>query len=270
MQSAFFGSCIEKGLDVYNGGCAPHVIVQMPIAGAANIGDSLAAIKKVVFDNRSISMERLIDALDHNYEGYEDVLKLVEKAPKFGNDDDYVDLILKDAIRYSCDYVNGRTSFGGAHFGTTILTMTANVMFGRNVGALPDGRKAGLPLAEGGVSPYQGRNVRGTIATLNSVAKLDQTRLTNGSILNLRISSDSVQTAEKLRKLAAILRTYCNIGGNLVQFNFTSNEILRAAQNQPENYRDLLVRVATYSAFFVELGPETQEDIISRNEFSDI
>jgi len=270
LQSAFFPSCVERGLDVYNGGCAPHVIVQMPIAGAANVGDSLAAIKKVVFDDQKISMERLIDALDHNYEGYEDVLHLVSKAPKFGNDDDYVDLILRDAVRYSCDYVKGRTSFGGAHFGTTILTMTANIMFGRNVGALPDGRLAGQPLAEGGVSPYQGRNVSGTSATLNSVAKLDQERLTNGSILNLRISAGSVSNSEKLKKLCSIVRTYCENGGNLVQFNFTSNETLRAAQKNPEQYRDLLVRVATYSAFFVELGSETQEDIIRRNEFSDI
>ena len=270
LQSAFFESCVERGLDVYNGGCAPHVIVQMPIAGAANVGDSLAAVKKVVFDDKSVSMERLIDALDHDYEGYEDVLHLVSKAPKFGNDDDYVDLILKEAINFSCDYVKDRQSFGGAHFGTTILTLTANVMFGRNVGALPDGRRAGQPLAEGGISPYQGRNVAGTVATLNSVAKLDQTKLTNGSILNLRISADSVSTEDKLRKLAVIVRTYCENGGNLVQFNYTSNAVLRDAQRHPEQYRDLLVRVATYSAFFVELGEETQEDIMRRNEFNDI
>ncbi|MGN1413878.1 MAG: glycyl radical protein [Anaerovoracaceae bacterium] len=270
LQSAFFPSCVERALDVYNGGCAPHVIVQMPIAGAANVADSLAAIKKTVFDDKRLTMDRLIDALDHNYEGYEDVLHLVSQAPKFGNDDDYVDLILKDVVRFSCDYVKDRESFGGAHFGTTILTMTANVMFGRNVGALPDGRLAGQPLAEGGVSPYQGRNVSGTVATLNSVAKLDQTKLTNGSILNLRISAGSVATQEKLKKLATIVRTYCENGGNLVQFNFTSNTTLRAAQENPEQYRDLLVRVATYSAFFVELGKETQEDIIRRNEFADI
>lgn len=115
---------------------------------------------------------------------------------------------------------------------------------------------------------YQGRNVSGLTATLKSVAKLDQVKLTNGSILNVRVSSDSVATEDKLHKLAMMVRTYCESGGNLVQFNFTSNEVLRAAQQRPEDYRDLLVRVATYSAFFVELGPETQDDIIRRNEFS--
>lgn len=267
LQSAFFDSCMERGRDVYNGGCAPHVIVQMPIAGAANVGDSLAAVRKVVFDEKKLTMGQLIDALDRNFEGCEHVLHLLERAPKFGNDNDYVDNLLKDMLCYSCDYVKHRESFGGAHFGTTVLTMTANVMFGRNVGALPDGRKAGQPLAEGGISPYQGRNVSGLTATLSSVAKLDQIKLTNGSILNVRISADSVATEEKLRKLAVMIRTYCENGGNLVQFNFTSNEVLRAAQQGPEDYRDLLVRVATYSAFFVELGPETQEDIIQRNEF---
>ena len=268
LQSAFFNSCMETGKDVYNGGCAPHVILQMPIAGAANVGDSLAAVKKVVFDEKKITMEQLINALDADFEGYEEIQHLLERAPKFGNDDDYVDFLLKDVLRYSCDYVKDRRSFGGAHFGTTILTLTANVMFGRNVGALPDGRKAGQPLAEGGISPYQGRNVSGLTATLKSVAKLDQVKLTNGSILNVRVSSDSVATEDKLHKLAMMVRTYCESGGNLVQFNFTSNEVLRAAQQRPEDYRDLLVRVATYSAFFVELGPETQDDIIRRNEFS--
>ena len=161
----------------------------------------------MVFDEKKITMEQLINALDADFEGYEEIQHLLERAPKFGNDDDYVDFLLKDVLRYSCDYVKDRRSFGGAHFGTTILTLTANVMFGRNVGALPDGRKAGQPLAEGGISPYQGRNVSGLTATLKSVAKLDQVKLTNGSILNVRVSSDSVATEDKLHKLAMMVRT---------------------------------------------------------------
>jgi formate C-acetyltransferase len=215
-------------------------------------------------------MERLIDALDRNFAGDEDLLHLVKRAPKFGNDDDYVDLIVKGALGHVCDFVRTHRSFAGIRSTAACITMTANIPLGYAVGALPDGRKAGEPLSEGGISPYQGRNVSGPTATMRSVAKLDQVKLTNGSILNMRFSPSAVKDEAKMRKFASLIRTFCETGGNLVQFNFIGNDQLHDAQRHPEQYKDLLVRVATYSAFFVELSPALQNDLIERIEFQDL
>lgn len=268
LLSSMYDPCMERGVDDYNGGTAPHITFALGMIGIPNVADALAAVKKVIFEEKKYSMEELIDALNHNFEGYEGLLHQLEKAPKFGNDDDYVDLIAKRILSDAGDYVAQFRTHYGAKFVTACFAMTTNVMFGRLVGALPDGRKAGQPLSEGGISPYQGRNTSGAPATMRSVAKLDQVKLALGSILNMRIDPEAVKNDEKMDRMVALLRTFCETGGNLVQFNFASNEVLRAAQKAPEQYRDLLVRVATYSAFFVELGPETQEDIINRNELA--
>ncbi|WP_191397211.1 glycyl radical protein [Flavonifractor sp. An306] len=268
LLSSMYDPCMERGVDDYNGGTAPHITFALGMIGIPNVADALAAVKKVIFEEKQYSMEELIDALNHNFEGYEGLLHQLEKAPKFGNDDDYVDLIAKRILSDAGDYVAQFRTHYGAKFATACFAMTTNVMFGRLVGALPDGRKAGQPLSEGGISPYQGRNTSGAPATMRSVAKLDQVKLALGSILNMRIDPEAVKNDEKMDRMVALLRTFCETGGNLVQFNFASNEVLRAAQKAPEQYRDLLVRVATYSAFFVELGPETQEDIINRNELA--
>lgn len=266
LLSSMYDTCMERGVDDYNGGTAPYITFALGMIGIPNVADSLAAVKKVIFEEKKATMSELIDALDNNFEGYEVLLHQLEKAPKFGNDDDYVDLIARRILSDMGDYVAQFNTHYGAKFATACFAMTTNVMFGRIVGALPDGRKAGLPLSEGGISPYQGRNTSGATATMRSVAKLDQVKLALGSILNMRIDQEAVKNDEKMNLMTAVLRTFCETGGNLVQFNFASNEVLRAAQKNPDEYRDLLVRVATYSAFFVELGPETQEDIIKRNE----
>lgn len=266
LLSSLYDPCMEKGIDDYNGGCAPFMTFAIGIIGMPNVGDSLAALKQVVFEEKKATMDDVINALDANYEGYEWLLHLFNKAPKFGNDIDYVDNIVKDLLSRAADYTAKYTTRHGAKFGTACFAMTTNVMFGRMTGALPDGRKAGWPLSEGGISPYQGRNVSGITATMNSVAKLDQVKMTLGSILNMRIGNSATNNDQKMNALTAALRTFCEKGGNLVQFNFADNKTLRAAQENPEEYKDLLVRVATYSAFFVELGPDTQEDIIQRNE----
>jgi len=215
-------------------------------------------------------MEQLIDALDKNFEGSEAIHYMLKNAPKFGNDDDYVDLITKEVVNHVCDFVKNYKGFKGRKSTAAALALTANVAFGFSVGALPDGRKAGEPLSEGGISPYQGRNVSGPTATMRSISKLDQVKLTAGSILNMRFSPGSVNDEAKMRKFVNLLRTFSETGGNLVQFNFIDNDTLRAAQKNPEKYKDLLVRVATYSAYFVELSPELQNDIISRMEFENL
>jgi formate C-acetyltransferase len=212
-------------------------------------------------------MKQLIDALDKNFEGSEDIHYMLKTAPKFGNDNDYVDSITKEVVNHVCDYVKNFKGFKGRQSTAATLALTGNVALGFSVGALPDGRKACEPLSEGGISPYQGRNVCGPTATMRSVAKLDQVKLTAGSILNMRFSPGSVNDEVKMKKFVTMLRTFSETGGNLVQFNFIDNYILRDAQKHPRKYKDLLVRVATYSAYFVELSPDLQNDIISRMEF---
>jgi len=264
--SSFLDSCLERGVDVYGVGTYPYASHTLGLTGAANVGDSLAAIKKVVFDDKKATMEELIDALDANFEGYDELHYLLSKAPKFGNNDEYVDGILRYVLGRVCDYNKQFKTYKGRQCGTNIFAMTANIPFGWNLGATPDGRKAWEPLAEGGISPHQGRNIKGLTATLNSVAHLDQIKLTNGSILNVRVSPGAVKDNASMIKFTRMIRSFFEDGGNLVQFNFTDNATLRAAQKEPEKYKDLLVRVATYSSYFVEISPQLQENIIQRNE----
>jgi len=269
-QSALFHGCIEKGLDIANGGTAPYIPQALSAAGAPNVGDSLAAIRKAVFEDKKFAMDRIIDALDKNFEGEEEVLQVLKGAPKFGNDDDYVDSIVNEVLTHCSNEVARYKGIAGAMSTTSAAVVTANIPLGYVVGALPDGRRAGEPLSEGGISPHQGRNVSGTTATMKSVAKLDHLKLTNGSVLNMRFNPDVLKDESKMRKFASLIRTYCETGGYLVQFNITGTDMLRDAQRHPEKYRDLLVRVATYSAYFVELSPELQNDIIARTEFQEV
>lgn len=270
IQSALYHVCIQKGRDVINGGTAPYLSTAISLGGVPNVGDSLAAIKKLVFEEKKITMEQLIDALDKNFEGYEEVWRLLQSAPKFGNNDDYVDSIVNDVVILLSNEVGKTRGFAGAVSNVALATITANIPMGYMVGALPDGRKAGEPVADGGISPHRGRNVSGPTATLMSVAKLDHVRATNGSVLNMKFNPDTLKDEVKMRKFASMIRTYLEAGGFFVQFNIVSSDTLREAQKYPEKYRDLLVRVATYSAYFVELSTELQNDIIARMEFQEV
>ncbi|WP_258359133.1 glycyl radical protein [Moorella sulfitireducens] len=270
IQSALYHACIEKGRDVINGGTAPYITTAISLGGIPNVGDSLAAIKKLVFEEKKISMARLIDALDNNFEGYEDTWRLLQGAPKFGNNDDYVDSIVNEVILLLSNEVGKFKGFAGAVSNVALATITANIPMGFMVGALPDGRKAGEPVADGGISPHRGRNISGPTATLMSVAKLDHIRATNGSVLNMKFNPDTLKDEVKMRKFVSMIRTYLEAGGFFVQFNIVGSNTLREAQKNPEKYRDLLVRVATYSAYFVELSTELQDDIIARMEFREV
>lgn len=265
-QSALTDGCIEKLKDITAGGSEFRVD---PIAGGGivNVADSLAAIKKAVFEEKQITMSELIDALDKDFVGENRIRKILDKCPKFGNDDEYVDSIANEVIVHFSDQANKTHPFGGATPAMTGAYATMNIGLGLTVAALPDGRKAGTPLADGGVSPSQGKNVNGATATMNSVAKLDHVRMANGSVLNMRFDSSGLSGRENMQKFADMIRSFCEMGGWLVQFNIISTETLRDAQKNPGNYRDLLVRVATWSAYFVELPPELQDDIIARLEF---
>ena len=268
--SALSCGCIEKGIDITNGGTAPYMTFTVAFCGVPNVGDSLAAVKKVVFEDKKITMDRLIDALDKNFEGEEEILHMLQSAPKFGNDDDYVDSLMNEVVIHVNSEAAKHKSIAGAICNTSAMAVTTNVLLGYIVGALPDGRRVGEPLSEGGISPYQGRNVSGPTATMRSVAKLDHLKLTGGSVLNMRFNPDVLKDESKIRKFASLIRTFGETGGALVQFNIVSTDMLKDAQKHPEKYRDLLVRVATYSAYFVELGKELQDDIIRRMEFQEV
>lgn len=268
-QSSLFNGPIQKGRDVGNGGTVPYARVGICPVGGPNVGDALAAIKKTVFEDKKLTMDRVITALEKDFEGEEEVLHLLSTAPKYGNDDDYVDTVVSDVLLHACEQIAGRKGACGITFNCGVSSVTANVPFGWAIGALPDGRRAGLPLTEG-ESPCSGRNVSGPTSTYRSAAKLDHVKFTNGSVLNMKFSPASLRDQTSLRKFASMARTFLETGGFLVQFNIIDTATLRAAQREPERYRDLLVRVATYSAYFVELGPELQEDIIRRMEFEEL
>ena len=262
-HSSLFEGPIQKGRDMWDGG-TKYSRSSISPSGSPNVGDSLAAIKKVVFEDKAITMSELIDALDANFEGHERTLKLLSDAPKFGNDIDYVDNIVNDVLMHCVDVITPIKGSGGSLMTVSPAALTANVPLGAAVSALPDGRKAGLPISEGGISPYQGRNVSGPVATYRSVAKIDHVKLTNGSVFNMRFSPSALKDRESIKKFELMLRNFLEEGGFFVQYNIVDTETLRAAQKNPSEYRDLLVRVATYSAYFVELAEDLQEDIISR------
>lgn len=265
-QSAMMQRCVERAEDIARGALYPYMSYSMSVSGAPNVGDALYAVKRLVFDEGQYTMAQMMDALDNDYAGHEMLLNQIQRLPKFGNDDARVDQIVEEVLRYVSGEIAKTPGFADARSTCAAATITANIPMGADVGALPDGRRAGEPIAEGGISPHQGRNVSGITATMASVAKLDPLLCRHGSVLNLRIDPKAVDTPEKLKKLAALVRTFHAMGGYLVQFNIVSSVTLRDAQQHPEQYQDLLVRVSTYSAYFVELSETLQNDIIARME----
>jgi pyruvate-formate lyase len=237
--------------------------------GAINVADSLAAIKKLVFDEKVTTIAELKKALAKDWVSYESLRKLCLQAPKYGNDIDYVDLIVKDIYRFLIDEeAKYRTSgrpigakikgFGGA----SISSMFAG---GTIISASPDGRLAGTTLSDGTVSPSQGRDVKGPTAMLRSAAKLQQSECSS-TLLNVKLHPSSLNTREDVKKLGSLIKSYADMGGKWIQFNVVGNQQLQEAQKTPESYRDLIVRVAGYSAYFVDLSKGVQDDIIRRME----
>lgn len=270
LQSAMYEPCVRQGVNALQ--LNNNSIRCLGFAGAADVGDSVTALAKLVFEQKKYTMSDFVDAMDCNFEGKEAMLRDIAAITMYGNDDDFADAMMDKGVEIAGQELAKLTDYEGRPYRASCAIATASVFLGSNVGALPDGRLAGLPVAEGGLSPYQGRNTVGPMATFRSVAKVDvlKDRITNGAVLNMRISNDAVKGEAELKKLAAMVRTYLETGGVHVQFNFTSDKVLRDAQKHPEKYRDLLVRVATYSAFFVEIGEELQEDVIQRYQFDSL
>jgi len=274
--SALVDNCIERGKTLKEGGAKYDFISGLQV-GIANLGNSLAALKRLVFETGKISADRLTQALDSDFDGAEgEKIRqlLLNHAPKYGNDDDDVDQLLREAYLYFIEelekYHNtrfGRGPIGGGYYAGT-SSISANVPSGSTVGATPDGRKAFTPLAEG-CSPTAGTDVLGPTAVFKSVAKLPTNRILGGVLLNQKLSPETIKEDRDKRKLLAGLRTFFDdLKGWHVQYNIVSRSTLLEAKADPERFRDLVVRVAGYSAFFTSLSPDTQDDIIARTEHS--
>ncbi|MFO7634042.1 MAG: glycyl radical protein [Caldilinea sp.] len=261
--------CIARGLDVTAGG-AHYNFSGVQGVQIANVADSLAAVEQAVFQEKWLSGQELLDALRTNYDGAE-VLRqrLINRVPKFGNDDARVDRYAgKWGDRYA-ELVEQHATIRGGVYQPGFYTVSAHVPMGANVGATPDGRHAGTPLADGGLSPTAGRDRRGATAVLQSVSKLDLKLASNGTLLNMKFLPSFFAGDQALDKFVLLLRGFCRLHIPHVQFNVVSAETLRAAQATPEEYRSLVVRVAGYSAYFTELDKDLQNEIISRTEFGD-
>ena len=210
------------------------------------------------------TMAEIIDALNHNWEGYEELRAKAQAVPKYGNDDDYVDGIAKKLADYFYHDVTSYKDIYGHHFVTAFMGISNYLPTGKVLGATPDGRKAKDPINEG-VSPYTGTDTSTCLAALRSSAKLNHDIHSGGTLLNLRLNHDLVATKRGRANLGAMLQSYFALGAFHVQFNTISNEVLKDAQAHPENYKDLLVRVAGYSTQFVNLSKSMQDSIMARN-----
>jgi len=262
LRSVFTLDCLEKGLDRMKGGARFNASSGSDI-GAPTCGDALAALKKVVFEDKKYSLAEVLDALDNNFKGYEDMQQIFLNAPKYGNDDDYVDTVVHDIGAFMNTEHRSYPEIHGGFHKDTYVAVTGGIPVGRMLGATPDGRNAGDALNEGGVSPHQGRDKNGPTAVIKSAAKLDWSTC-GGGILNIRFNTSATKGEEGIQNLMALLRAFVEVGGYHVQFNVIDAETLLDAQLHPEKYQDMLVRVAAYSAYYVQLSKALQDNIIER------
>ena len=270
--SSLTRDCISRGKSYYNGGAIyGNWMLNVCILGIATLANSLAAIRKLVFDDKVITMAQLKHALATNFEDNSTsptglaIQEMCRRAPKYGNDDPYVDNLAKDCLNLLLKELRKYETMPGQGQGATIAPVAAHVAYGLLCGATPDGRKAGTPLSDA-CSPSQGTDVNGPTATIKSVANLEHINLVQGTIFNMKMHPGPLATQAGMQKWANLIRTYFDLGGWEIQFNVVSADTLREAQKHPENYKDLVVRVVGYSAFFVELDKVVQDDIIARTE----
>jgi len=262
--SLLIDDCIARGRDYHDGG-ARYNTSYIQGVGLGTITDSLAAIRHQVYDTRSVTMRRLLSALRADFKGREFLRQqLVNKSPKYGNDDDRADDIMRGVFEAYYQAVNGRPNTKGGSYRINLLPTTVHIYFGKVVGATPDGRHAGQPLSEG-ISPVQGADRGGPTAVIKSAAKIDHVR-TGGTLLNQKFTPQLLESDQGLSHLAQLVRSYFKLDGHHIQFNVVTVETLRQAQKHPERYRDLIVRVAGYSDYFVDLSPDLQAEIIRRTE----
>jgi trans-4-hydroxy-L-proline dehydratase len=262
--SLLIDDCILRGRDYHDGG-ARYNTTYIQGVGLGSLTDALTAIKHHVFEQKTLAIGDLLEALQANFKGHERTrLLLINKSPKYGNDDEAADQIMQAAFQAYYEAVEGRPNTKGGQYHINLLPTTCHVYFGSVCTASADGREAWTPLSEG-ISPVQGADRRGPTAVLRSAAKMDHV-LTGGTLLNLKFTPNLLQGEAGLETLLQLIRTYFKLDGHHLQFNVVDAETLRAAQRHPEQHRELIVRVAGYSDYFCDLGEALQEEIITRTE----
>jgi formate C-acetyltransferase len=263
-MSIIIDDCIKKGKD-YNAGGARYNSRYIQAVGIGSITDSLSAIKYHVFDNDNMSFKKLMEVIDADFEGYErERLIFLNKTPKYGNDDEYADEIMLRVFNIGHDEINDRPTVNGGRYRIEMLPTTCHVYFGAVCGAMPDGRRAGIPLSEG-ISPVQGADKKGPTAVIKSASKMDHLK-TGGTLLNQKFTPEIVEGEDGLKNMKSLIRAYFKLDGHHIQFNIVRGDILREAQKNPEKYNNLIVRVAGYSDYFNNLNKDLQDEIIQRTE----
>ena len=264
LASATIDGCMEHGVDVINGG-AKYNGTGVSGIGTANVADSLAAIKYMIFDEKRCTAKEFYDALMANWEGYEPLRQeVLNRCPHYGNDDDEVDKFATWATSLYADQVNNTRTPRG-YFKAGLYPVSAHILMGHMTWATPDGRFADEPLSDG-ISPKQGLDKNGPAAILKSASKLETRKFRNGTLLNLKFHPKVLEGEHGVDKLKNLIQTFFDLEGMHVQYNVVSTETLKDAQKNPENYKDLVIRIAGFSAYFIELYKELQDDIIKRNE----
>jgi len=262
--SVLIDDCIKNGKDYVCGG-ARYNSTYIQGVGLGSITDMFTAIKYHVYDNKRIDLTEILEAMDNNFDGKEDLLnQLIYHTPKYGNDDDYADINASMVFNIFYNSINGYKTPRGATTRINMLPTTCHVYFGSVIGATPDGRLEGEPLSEG-ISPYQGADTNGPTAVIKSASKIDHVR-TGGTLLNQKFTPHLLNSEEGIKNLVHLIRAYFRMDGHHIQFNVVNAETLKQAQLHPEKHKDLIVRVAGYSDYFNDLGKDLQNEIIRRTE----
>lgn len=261
--STLVEGCLENGKDLVDGGARYNIGPGWIVVGAADCANGLAAIRKNIFEEKKITMDQLVKALDDDFIGHEEIQQLLKKSPKFGNDDDYVDRLVVELTDFNDHGLGQYHDSLGLPLHSAIMGLTYNIPTGAVVGALPCGRKAGQPLAEG-CSPHAGTDVIGPTATMRSEAKINHELHPGGTLLNIKLLPSVIEGDRGLAGMANLIRSYFELGGYHCQFNVINPDTLLDAQQHPDDYRDLVVRVAGYCAIFTDLSKEVQDEIIRR------
>ncbi len=264
LLSILVDDCIKNGKDYHDGG-ARYNTTYIQGVGLGTMADAMTSLCYHVFDHKTLMMREFIDKLDDNFAGHEQLRqRLLNRTPKYGNDDDLADQVMQRVFEIYFQAVDGRRNTKGGEYHINLLPTTVHIYFGSVTGATPDGRMAGTPLSEG-VSPVQGADHKGPTAVLRSVAKMDHVR-TGGTLLNQKFTPQVLNSENGLDKLVQLIRTYFLLDGHHIQFNVVDAATLRQAQLHPEQYRSLIVRVAGYSDYFCDLSKTLQDEIIARTE----
>ncbi|MFA5782933.1 MAG: pyruvate formate lyase family protein, partial [Bacteroidales bacterium] len=267
-MTSLLDDCIEKGIDSYEGGCRYNDPAYVISCGMVNVANSLAAIKKNVFDEKTITIKDIRDAIKDNFVNHEKPRKMLLDSPKYGNDNDYVDNILADLYTNWSEVSQKTKNWVGEPWRPSTLSVTTQVLHGKACGATPDGRPAGEYVGDGAVSAFPGTDMNGPTSLIKSATKVNAREL-QSTLFNIKFNPAAIEGKLGADKFIRLNETYFKLGGYQVQYNIVDSKMLADAQKHPEKYSDLMVRVAGFTARFIDLGPDVQRQIIERTQFDE-